>query len=273
MLGGKFGLLRWNFEVAMRYYYVKAKNIIAISSYLTNYFHNKNCITVCIPPTLDVKSVKPRTSVFRKKTLTIAYSGFAGKKDLINNVIESILRLDPSGIKVKINIAGSEKNTIIKLPSFKKREITRLPKCINVLGKVSHEHAMEVVRNSDFSVLLRPRMRYSEAGFPTKITESLTVGTPVICNLTSDLGHYINDGIEGLICRDHSIEAFTEALQRALSLTTTDLISMRYAARACAERSFDYRNYNVTLNNFVESICEEKMQKNGIIAKEKIRQK
>jgi hypothetical protein len=82
----------------------------------------------------------------------------------------------------------------------------------------------------------------------------MALGTPLICNITSDLGYYIHDGVEGLICRDHSVEAFKESLEHALVLTPAQRDNMRIAARVQAEHSFDHKLYAQPLRRFLESM-------------------
>ena len=86
---------------------------------------------------------------------------------------------------------------------------------------------IDLIKDADFVPLLRPQIvRYAQAGFPTKVPESLSLGTPIICNLTSDLGDFIRDESEGIICRDYSIDAFVEALENALTLSPTNRKNM-----------------------------------------------
>ncbi|MDX1701156.1 MAG: hypothetical protein R3250_11085, partial [Melioribacteraceae bacterium] len=79
-------------------------------------------------------------------------------------------------------------------------------------------------------------------------------GTPVIANITSDLGEFLHDGIEGFVCHDESAEAFAECLNRAMMLSDKKLSDMRMAALEQARISFDYHNYSETLSNFLGKI-------------------
>jgi glycosyltransferase involved in cell wall biosynthesis len=243
--GGRWSPFRLNIEMALRHFYARAGNIISISWYLEQYYQNKGCRTLRIPPTLDVASIFARTTAPSLGPLNLAYTGVPGKKDLLNNVLESVMCLDSSGKIVTLTVAGPTPDEIIQLPAMSTRGITKLPDCVRALGRVSREEALNIVRQADFSVLLRPQLRYANAGFPTKIPESLSVGTPVMCNLTSDLGEHISD----------TSEAFTEALIRALALTPLQRQEMRLAARKQAESSFDFRNYTNSLSNFLDEIC------------------
>lgn len=253
---GALGPFRWNFELAVRYFHIRAGNIIAISSYLEKYYQNKGCWTIRIPPTLDTKKITYRLEPSHlKKPLILAYTGFPGKKDLLNNVIAALLRIDPHGQNIQLVVAGPKPREILQLPVFIDSGYKNLPGCVNPLGILSFEGVLNVVREADFTVLLRPPLRYAQAGFPTKVPESLAVGTPVICNITSDLGEYIRDGMEGLICRNESVAACVEVIERAIRLRTGQREAMRRAARTRAERSFDFRNYSESLNRFIQKAC------------------
>jgi glycosyltransferase involved in cell wall biosynthesis len=250
---GAWGPFRWNSELAIRFFHICAGNIIAISSYLERYYQSKGCRTIRIPPTLDTKKISYRLEPSHlKKPVILAYTGFPGKKDLLNNVIAALLQIDPHGQNIQLVVAGPKPQEVLQLPVFSNSIYKDLPGCIEALGNLPFEETLNVVRDADFTVLLRPPLRYAQAGFPTKVPESLAVGTPVICNITSDLGDYIRDGWEGLICRNESVTACIEAIERAILLTPAQKESMRKAARAQAERSFDFRNYSEALDRFIK---------------------
>jgi glycosyltransferase involved in cell wall biosynthesis len=123
---------------------------------------------------------------------------------------------------------------------------------VDSLGPLPQQHVSALIREATFSVLLREPRVFAQAGFPTKVPESLAVGTPVICNITSDLHEYVRDGIEGILCRDQTADAFAAAVERVLLLRTDQLRAMRAAARARAEISFDFRVYADTLSSLLD---------------------
>lgn len=241
-------------DFAMRRLFPRSNGIIAISSYLEDYYRNQGCRVVRLPPTLDVQSV-PAIADVSSGPLTLAYTGIPGKKDLLNDVIEAALRIDSTGQSIRLIVAGPRPEEIARFPAIRNRSLSALPGCIKALGRISNMQAIDAVRHADFTVLIRSPLRYAQAGFPTKVPESLAVGTPVICNLTSDLGDYIHDGQEGLICQGHTLDAIMTVMERAIQLSTKQKRSMRYAARAQAEHSFDYRNYVEVLKAFLQEIC------------------
>jgi glycosyltransferase involved in cell wall biosynthesis len=122
---------------------------------------------------------------------------------------------------------------------------------VHFAGCLPHRQALAEMARVDFSILLRPNLRFAQAGFPTKLVESLALGVPVICNLTSDIGRYVHDGREGIIVRDSSPDAFAEGLRRVLAMTPAQRQDLRHQARRAAEACFDYRNWVDPLGKFI----------------------
>jgi glycosyltransferase involved in cell wall biosynthesis len=251
MAGGFFGPFHISAKIALRYYYPKCDGIIAISSYLAEHYRQHGCTVVTVPPTLDVKN---HSLIFNEKDtdqsrLTLVYAGTPGKKDLLTNVIRGIAQIDADGRRVRLLVMGPTLEQVKQLLNG-----SEPPAFVQVLGRIPQTEVAKIVQQSDFSVLLREPLRFAQAGFPTKFVESMTNGTPVMANLTSDLGRHLHDGVEGLVCRDHSASAFAETLQRALILTPAQLQDMCYAARKQAESSFDFHTYTDSLSNFLDEI-------------------
>ncbi len=247
----------WNIELAMRFLSAKSKNIIAISKFLQSYYSARGCTIIRIPPTLDVSAVVPRLTDIKNKPdqIVLGYAGTPGHKDLLDNVLSAILSIDPGGKEFKFNIVGITERQLLAYPALANRGIKKLPPCFICFGIVSQSEAMEVIKNSDFSVLLRPDKRYAKAGFPTKFVESLSVGTPVIANFTSDLSEYLKDNDNGIVCADESEESMKQGLLRAKKLYRTELLRMRVKARSSAENSFDISvnrdSFQVFLDNLI----------------------
>jgi glycosyltransferase involved in cell wall biosynthesis len=237
---------------AFRFQNTRCDGVIAISSWLEKYYASRVRRVVRVPPTLDVAGLPPRTPRKREagEPLTLVYAGSPGKKDLLGNAIRGLLMADPEGKRTRLMCVGPTREQVLRLMG----EGFELPPNVVPMGRLPQPEVAGVLGEADFSVLLRPRERYAEAGFPTKFVESMAAGLPVIANITSDLGDYLLDGVEGLVCLDHSPEAFAEALGRALALSAGELDAMRAAARKRAEDSFDFRKYAQPLAAFLEEL-------------------
>ena len=253
MPGGIFGLYRWNFEIAMRWNAVKNGRIIAISSYLERYFLNRGCRTIRIPPTLDVESLPAPELLHHSDGMHLVYSGVPCRKDCLNEILEAVLNLRKEGLPIRITVAGPSLSEAQSYPAICALGSVELPAGIKFIGLVSHAESMELVRRADFTVLMRRMDREAAAGFPTKVVESLALGTPVITNLTSDLGNYLQDGVNAMVFSEHSVEALATTIRKAFNLSANQHQAMRLAAYQCARDNFDYRNYEVELSSFVRT--------------------
>ena len=246
VIGGRWTPIYWSGEYSMRHLVPRCDGIIAISRLLESYYTKAGCRVIRIPPTTDVAGVPASSHTPAEDgRINLVYAGVPGKKDLLANALEGLRRVDPHGQRFRFRLVGPDEQAVRRLcPNYP-------AEAIEIMGRRSHEETLKMVGEADFSVLLRPNERYAHAGFPTKVVESLTCGTPVICNLTSDLAEHIHDGQEGVVCRDSSPEAFAQALRTAGEIGRDRMMNMRRAARAQAERAFDYRIYVSALGQFM----------------------
>ena len=254
--GGTLSPLNLGDKLTLRVLNRRTSGIIGISSYLTDYYHSRGCQTVRVPATLDTREIEPRLEINADSPLVLAYAGKSGngRKDLIDNVIDAVLTVNAGGTRVKFVLAGSPPQEVLRLPALRSRGLASLPNEICALGRLTHRECTSLIRSADFMPMVRPIATFSMAGFPTKVPESLSLGTPVICNVTSDLGQYVRDGVEGLICEDSSVLSIVSALDRALALSREARTAMRQAARARAVASFDFREYAMPLTEFLNSV-------------------
>ena len=241
----------WNIELAMRILIKRTKNVIAISSYLESYYRKRKCNTIVIPPLIDIDSIDPNLDPNEGKVI-ISYTGNPGRKDLFNNYLEAIDFINKKYGLVEFRIAGINKTDLLKFDYFKTRNLKFLPSYIKNFGKVSFKDSIEITKQSDFSLLQRPYLRSTIAGFPTKFVESISLGTPVILNITSDLGEYVND-TNGIICLDDSLESLKRGLEKGIKLTQKEKKAMRYNCRKLAFEKFDYKNFTNPLNTFIQN--------------------
>lgn len=249
-LKGKIKLVKN--RIALKYLHVKMRNIVAISSWLGNYYKKRNCNVVVIPAIINVDEYKSAYESIRVRSniIRIAYAGVPGKKDYIENVFRALeLLSDEERTRICIDLYGPSVEQL--RPLLSENWIEKYKDNIICHGRIPHADVKKKIAAADFTVLLRPNKRYANAGFPTKVGESMACGTPVIANITSDLGKYIIDGKTGIVCRDETPEACADALRRTLALTDEEKEGMRKAAWNMANAAFDYRAYVEVMENFL----------------------
>lgn len=255
----------WNTEAAMRVLIPRLDGVIAISRALEGYYRAKGLPVARIPPLFDPHEIiESSPAPDPKGRLRLVYSGSpGGSKDLIDTVVESVLDLDADQGRIVLDIAGITEEELRQRKPLQRRGGT-LPDALRAHGRVSHARSTELVGQADFTVFLREVNRVSTNGFSTKFVESLALGTPVITNLTSDLGDHLRDGETGLICPNPTIADAKATLSRALALSPDTKGALRKAARAEAERAFAYQSHVETLGALIGASGTRRLDEKGI---------
>jgi glycosyltransferase involved in cell wall biosynthesis len=260
LLGGPLGPVRWDSEIRMRWLQPRIGRVIAISSFLERYYRRRGCAVVRVPPLIDMDDPLRREDESRRPpdgALRLVYAGSPGRKDPLGNAIRGLRDLRAAGRPVELHLVGPGPQAIAGCLDRDAGLLDELGAAIVWHGRVAQADAMRLVAQADFSILLRPDKRYAQAGFPTKLVESLSLGVPVLTNLTSDIGEYVRDGVEGVIARDSSAQAFAAAVDRTLEMPRSRWTAMRGHARQRATECFDYRRYAAPLKQFLDDAGSE----------------
>ena len=252
--GGVFNPFFFDNEIRMRYSCRAMGHIIAISDYLESYY-SRSCSVVNLPPMIDLAEEKWRRSeasaVREQNSFQLGYAGTPGRKDNMELLLAAMLALkQKDGILVILNLYGPVATDLLQV--LKRKNLLRLlSEQIVFHGRVTSRELPGLLQMNDFTFLFRPVKRYSTAGFPTKFVESMAAGVPVIANLTSNLGRFLQNGKNGIVIDGEKIE---QALRTACALTDAERSSMRENAYQTAVHSFDYRNYIASMTKFMSSL-------------------
>lgn len=178
----------------------KSDGIITISSFLSNYYKNKNCKTVIIPPVVS----KYRENKESNPITKVVYAGIPFRlgrrvksedevKDRLDLAVRGIIGVIRKGVSVTFDIYGITKEQYLTAYPTDAEVFEGMDDSVRFHGKKSMGTVQDAVNTADFTILLRNRNRATMAGFPTKIVESISCGTPVITTNTSDLDKYIDN--------------------------------------------------------------------------------
>ena len=219
--------------------------VMAISSYLEEHFKKQCDKVVRIPVIMDTDTIAYRTDVKSGEKITFAYVGSPGKKDYLGEMISGFALLSPEQRSaLEFHVVGVTKEQLETVCGADHQALEALGDTLIAHGRLPHEEAIAFVRNADFTLLFRDNtLRYAKAGFPTKIVESLSCGTPPICNLSSDLDLYLKDGENAFVANGFAPEDIKEVLEKVLVVSVEERKKMRIAARKTAEEQFDYTKY------------------------------
>lgn len=219
--------------------------IIAISSYLKEYFEERGLKTIRVPVIMDSSQITPKFTKKNEKTIFV-YAGAPGKKDYLHIMLAGFSKL-PSEIlsNIEVHIIGINKDQLQNHCCVTQEVINNLGTALIVHGRVPHSEAIEWVKNANATLLLRDdQLRYAKAGFPTKVVESMMYATPVICNVSSDLGMYLRNAENSYIVSECTETSFCETVLKFINTPLELQNSININARKDAERYFDINNYS-----------------------------
>lgn len=259
-----FDFFKW-LDTTYRNIYVnkRADGVIAISDYLTRYYSNAGCHTVTIPPLSPKKNHRNSLNIENQGKIVISYAGIPFRKgtrirdlntlkDRIDKTVLLLYSAWEKGCIFTFNIFGFTRDDFeTALPSHIEY-IDKMGDSVHFFGMLSHEKVTDSIMKSDFTILIRDVNRDTTAGFPTKISESISYGTPVITTKTSDLEKYISEGDNGFFL---DIENEISAVDKLSSILKIDRNSIFEMKKRCMESDlFYYRNYSSRLVEFIDSI-------------------
>ncbi len=253
----KDGVKYIDVNLAKRFFAKKMSGVMVISKYLYDYYKSGHCESVIIPP---VGEYKPNINKKQNEKVTIVYAGnvfVKGKKtdadslkDRIDKTIHIMYGLKSKNVDFVLKIYGmTEEEYLFNIPEDSKI-IRELGSNLQFFGCVDNKKVVDEIAMADFTILNRDITKVTTAGFPSKVAESLCIGTPVITNSTGDMETYITDYKNGLILSfdiDKAVEQLTDLFEEPEKIK-------EMSKYCCMECAFDYSRYKNDMKNFLDKI-------------------
>lgn len=211
----------WDSETRMKKLHFKTDGVIAISEFLYRYYKDK-VHTVKIPPIVDIQDDKwGENSQKDSSRCVFVYAGSpSAQKECLDKIVDAVEKVKyPASLQI-IGITKKQYESMYQTQYVGTKT--------EFLGRVEHTKVIELVKQANWSVIIRENNRVVKAGFPTKLVESISCGTPVIANRFSNIEDYL-DKSNSILCEMDSIEI---AVDEACGKTV-----------AVHKGIFDYRKY------------------------------
>lgn len=220
-------------QLRMHYCMKKMDGVIAISKYLYNYYKDLTT-TILIPPTIDLTDPKwcRGRDLMANKPITLVYAGSPGvkSKDRLDYIINAVAKYP----HFRLNIVGITQEQY----EGSYGPIDSSIKNTQFMGRLSHKDALKAICSADFQMLIRENTLKNTAGFPTKFVESISCCTPLIATLTSNIGDYLEDGVNGFVVdKTNTIE---DVLGKISNMSADSLILMKQKCRDFKKFDFHY---------------------------------
>jgi glycosyltransferase involved in cell wall biosynthesis len=192
--------------------------ITCISKYLIDFYLKRGVSEkklFQVPSTVDSK----RFQTSESSILDFEYILYCGhlnlSKDGVDILIRSFAKISHKFPEINLVLIGTgnadEENLLKNIAS-----ILHIQNRIYFLGQIARAEVPRYLRNAKVLALSRPASIVADAGFPSKLTEYLAAGNPVVVTKVGEIPNYLTDCINSFLSRPGSVEAFSDKLDFVL---------------------------------------------------------
>ncbi|MBQ0753728.1 MAG: hypothetical protein KBT87_05610 [Gammaproteobacteria bacterium] len=254
-----YRLVKW-LDTSLRMHLVNRLSdaIVTTSQFLTNFYADSNRPALELPTLFVTENFSPPPA--RKEGCRrFIYVGNpfdaekvnasrSNVKERLDVLIASFGRLHAAGYKFRFDIYGIDSNRYLAVYPEHIGVLKGCEECVFFHGFADNEFVKTEIAQSDFSVFVRDETRVTLAGFPSKMAESISLGTPVATNVTSNILKYFDKPFVLKLDRselDTSVLALIDASDCDIRLLSD---------QAFQSNLFDFRKYISEAETFFEKL-------------------
>ena len=212
-------IMHWHGDLKLALETKVFDGIFCISNFIIGFYREKGFSQnklFLVPSTVDTE----RFSSSFNAPLPYQYIMYCGSltilKDGVNILIESFAKIANNYPGINLVIVGradcNEDDIIFK----------NMVKTLNIenrvifTGKLPRTDIPAYLCNARILALARPDSLIADAGFPSKLTEYLATGIPVVVTAVGEIPLYLKDNENAFLCEPGSSDAFAENLEFVL---------------------------------------------------------
>lgn len=191
-----------------------SNGINCISQYLIDFYLKRGVPEkklFLIPSTVDPE----RFNVSGNSTLNFEYILYCGNlnlnKDGVDILIKSFAIISEKFLNINLVLIGTgstKEETILKNIV----SMLHIQNRVYFLGQMIRTEVPNYLDNAKVLALSRPASIVADAGFPSKLTEYLASGKPVVVTKVGEIPHYLIDGENAFLSQPGSVDAFSKKL-------------------------------------------------------------
>ena len=242
----------WQKDIQKRYIDKRCGNIIAISEFLYEHYRNQGCNVIRLPPLVydfaDKDQVFRDRDAVKLRQVKLVFAGTTYFKDYLEPMLKAIRKINNNEIKIIFDVVGPSPDAIESMLECS----SPTQYGINCYGHLSHENTLSIVREADFSVLMRENKRYAKAGVSTKFVEAMSLAVPSICTAVGGTDAFVTDGVDGVLIKDNSVHEVLDKLVQITNMDSSKILQMKLNALNTAKQVFSEGQYYNVAKCFLE---------------------
>ena len=240
----------WDINQRMNKVHTQLDGVVTISRYLDDFYRSKGVKTLLLPPLVDKqdpKWCKSGRSVADNEAVSLLYAGSPDcAKDKLDYVIDALNIVALQGKQFNLNIVGITEDQYRAF--FLRGTYKSIPSFVHFWGRLAHTEVIKMLQDADFQIFIREEHLSNQAGFPTKFSETISAGTIVLTNASSNLKDYMIEGVNSFELDIKSEENLIRSLVKPLSLSKKEILEIKAHIDSGI---FDYRNYINAMRSFL----------------------
>lgn len=193
--------------------------IFCISNYLIHFFLKKGVNEkklFLVPSTVDAERFKTSSC----SPLEFQYILYCGSltlmKDGVDILIKSFASISDTHPEINLVLIGKSYSFDTDL-FFRDLVLSlKIEERVFFIGEMSRNEVPAYLNNAKILALARPSSMIASAGFPSKLTEYLATGIPVVVTEVGDIPIYLSDNENAFLSKPDSVEAFAGKLDYVL---------------------------------------------------------
>ena len=155
--------------------------------------------------------------------------------------------LNNKGFKFVFDIIGITEKQYNSL--YQKENIPSYSDFVKFHGRLTHEQVIKMLQKADLQIFLRENNVSTLAGFPTKFVETISAGTIVLTNASSNIKDYMFEGENSYELDISNKDTLVNSLITPLSLTKSELAKK---SKNIDTYMFDYKNFIEQTKQFLK---------------------
>lgn len=236
-----------------------ADGVITTSRYVTQMYECDGKLTVELPTLFDTEGIPqpPKGPAGRARTFIYLGCPFSegrvnkhrtNMKDRLDECIRLFHELHSKGYLFQFDIYGISAEEYLRVLPEQRDWLDALGGKVRFHGRIPNSVVRERIASSDFSIFFRDESRVVLAGFPTKLAESISFGTPVVASRMQNVEKYCSEA--GFFLASKGEER--AVIESSLRLADAEIDALK--AQCFTSRIFDYRAFESSTRQFLTAL-------------------
>ena len=206
-----------------------------------------------VPSTVDVE----RFNISDAPPLPYNYIAYCGsltiKKDGVNILIESFSQIANENPDIDLVLIGKGDSAAEEEVFRRQSGQLKLSGRVHFLGQLSRTEVPAYLTGAKVLALARPASIIADAGFPSKLTEYLSTGKPVVVTKVGEIPCYLTDNENAFLSEPDSAEEFAGKLRYVLD-NYEHALAVGSNGKRLTETVFNYNFQAVRMIRFIKSL-------------------